>query len=91
MPLAPDQFPDSAVHRMCVRCHRWCWPNEGADYALPRVSPFAAAATVAGIAGPAHFMCFGCRRKRVALRVWILSVLAVLIAMALIYRQFTST
>jgi len=43
---------------------------------------------LAGIERPAHFMCFACRRKRVMLRVWILVVLAGLVGLAIIYRQF---
>jgi hypothetical protein len=55
---------------------------------LPRVSPFATAAAFAGAERPAHFMCFACRRKRVVLRIWILVASAVLIGLAIIYRQF---
>jgi hypothetical protein len=88
MPLGSHEFPDIAVHRICVRCQQWCWPNEGRDYVLPRVSPLAGAATLAGIEQPTHFMCFACRRKRVVLRIWVLVVLAVLVGLAIVYRQF---
>jgi hypothetical protein len=54
---------------------------------LPRVSPFAVAATVAGIGRPAHFMCFACRHKRIVLRVWIIVVAAVLLGAAIILRH----
>ncbi|HET6249476.1 MAG TPA: hypothetical protein VFE47_17430 [Tepidisphaeraceae bacterium] len=55
---------------------------------MPRVSPFAGAAMIAGIERPAHFMCFACRRKRIVLRVWIVVVLAVLFALAIAYRKY---
>jgi hypothetical protein len=89
MPLGPDEFPDSDAHRICVRCHQWCRREEGTDYVLPRISPFAAAATIAGIERPGQFMCFACRRKRVVLRVWILIVAAVLVGAAIILRHIS--
>ena len=87
MPLAPDEFPDSSIHRMCVRCHKWCNPQEGENYVLP-VSPFSISTLFTGVGKPFHFMCFACRRKRVMLRVWIFAILAVLVGLALFLRQF---
>jgi hypothetical protein len=76
MPLGPRDIPDTNIHRLCIRCRRWHWPEEGRDYVVPRIRPFAVdlGRAIAGIEDPVRFMCKACDHKRWWMRAWFLIV-----------------
>jgi hypothetical protein len=88
MPLSPHDIPDREVHCLCVRCHKWHWPDEVRPFALPRHRPFGlqTARVIAGIDEPVRFMCHACYRRRFLLRAWGLGILAVLIGGAIVFK-----
>jgi hypothetical protein len=88
MPI--EGFPDPQIHRICVRCRKWFWPDEGVDYVLPRARPAGVqlAREIAGIQAPVRFMCKGCARARRRVRIVIFGTLLSLILALLVLKWF---
>ena len=66
MPI--EGFPDSSVHKICPRCHKWFEPDEGVE-ALPEASgPISGmrnlGASMTESRSALRFMCHHCLRVR---------------------------
>jgi hypothetical protein len=81
-------FPDSSIHKLCFRCHKWHEPHEGV-VALPEATgPLSAmhniSAQLAGDPSAYRFMCHRCIRIRRLTKRIIFATFAILIVIVLI-------
>ena len=78
-----DGIPDSKIHRFCIRCRKWCWPDEGSDYdPRRRPLPVQLARDIAGLK-TSRFRCHRCAAYDRRIRYFVFGSLAALVALAL--------
>lgn len=87
MPI--EGFPDTSVHRCCVRCRRWFFPNEGTDFVLPRtrLAPTEFARVVSGVNDRVHFLCDGCARRRRHIRLILFGILIATVVVIYVLKE----
>ncbi len=82
-------IPDGQVHRFCLYCHKWHFPEEG-KMLLPSGGPLGdignLGRVLTGDESVYKFACFRCLNRRRLVRVVIFAALAVLVVIALVLK-----
>ena len=84
----PVDLPDSSVHKICTRCHRWFDPDEGLMVLPEATGPVSrlrlAAASIAADERALRFICRRCLRARRATKAIIWLTFAIVLGVALL-------
>jgi hypothetical protein len=89
-------YPDSSVHKLCIRCRKWHTPEEGVMIAA-RGSGFGADPITAVVSGLSHllvpctrerFICHRCRRIRATVSIVIGATFTLLITSVLVLEYY---
>ena len=83
----PVDFPDSSVHKICMKCHRWFDPADGTMVLPEATGPFgklrSIAASIAGDDSALRFICWRCHRRRQWTKAILWTSFAVVLGIAL--------
>jgi hypothetical protein len=66
--MMPVDIPDSTIHKICLKCHRWFEPEEGVLMEPESFSPLgrlrSVAKSIAGDEPDLRFICSRCLRRK---------------------------
>ena len=86
-----EGFPDASIHRICFRCGRWFYPEEGSEAEVGTTNGRGAA--LGALGAFAHmefneagirFVCFKCQSRRWKIRVALFGTLALVAGLLLL-------
>ena len=85
-----EGIPDRKLHRYCLHCHRWHYPEEGKPV-MPSGGPLTAlhnlGAVLTSDESALKFACFRCLGRRKLVRIALFATLALCVVIVLILEQ----